>query len=257
LRWAKGHTQKLTSDIDKWLADYGNNPIGIAKTYDPQVRCFSFRFAGTLAVSPDWSLIVGDALHNFRSALDYLAWQLVDVGTEPKPVSSKLRIYFPIIVRWKETQTPRQAFDALSSRYLPGVDPTFVGIIERYQPYKWIGAQPETHPFSLLSRLSNHDKHQQLQITSVLHHPFGFQTIEVTNCEITEMLFNRTTQFERNAEIMKVHVALAGTGEPEVKMGIGITPVVVIRDEFLAVSDVVGRISAMTETLLTEFSTLI
>lgn len=51
---------------------------------------------GIEAPVEEWSLLVGDALHNYRSALDALTWELAHLdGHEPTEAMAR-RIYFPI-----------------------------------------------------------------------------------------------------------------------------------------------------------------
>jgi hypothetical protein len=44
---------------------------------DPATGRYNVRVSGVPAIDPSWLTIVGDCLHNLRSALDHLAWQLV------------------------------------------------------------------------------------------------------------------------------------------------------------------------------------
>lgn len=44
----------------------------------------------------EWSLLFADAVHNYRTALDALAWELVHLdGAEPTPANAR-KVYFPI-----------------------------------------------------------------------------------------------------------------------------------------------------------------
>ncbi len=99
-------------------------------------------------------VILGDTLHNFRSCLDHIAWELVrrrGTGRHLTPRAAK-GVYFPM---------PRKAAglgDGWNS-YLPGVpraDP-YLALISRYQPHRrtTIGRDLRT-----LRDLSDSDKHR-------------------------------------------------------------------------------------------------
>lgn len=106
-----------------------------------------------------WSSILGDAIHNYRSVLDHLMWQLaranLPAGDEPPNT-----VQFPIVsdqARW-----PEQAFrvKSLSERHRH--------MIESLQPYHrgpWLGAGPPVNPLENLRDLSNIDKHRFVVVT--------------------------------------------------------------------------------------------
>ena len=95
----------------------------------------------------EMALRLGDALHNFRSALDSLAWSLCHLdGVSPKRPRS---IYFPCVT--EEDKWPEASRD-LSS--MPG---DFLERIRLVQPF---AAGAEGSPLRLLVELSNQDKHR-------------------------------------------------------------------------------------------------
>jgi hypothetical protein len=103
------------------------------------------------------ALLVGDALSNYRAALDHLAWQLVTKdGTPPKPN----QVYFPIGL-------DRLAFAADLRRKMPGVAPVTGSIVERYQPFQH-GERARSHPLWILSEWVGVDKHRAVPL-SVLY----------------------------------------------------------------------------------------
>lgn len=102
-----------------------------------------------------WGVLIGEALHNIRSALDHLAWQLVITGSDPSPRRPS-DVQFPIY----DTSTK---FDRNVDRRLPGVIDDYRTLIKGLQPYER-GKLPEFQrygaPLGRLARLSNRDKHQ-------------------------------------------------------------------------------------------------
>jgi hypothetical protein len=73
--------------------------------------------------------VVGDCLHNLRSALDNLAYELAVAPTgEPLPSNIEGKSAFPIFKTKAE-------FDNKSKRMIRGIHPDARTIIERLQPY--------------------------------------------------------------------------------------------------------------------------
>jgi hypothetical protein len=73
----------------------------------------------------EWSAIVGDAVHNLRSALDLLAWQLVEVnGVQPSRDTS-----FPI------SQSTAGLYEQTLQRALRGAPPKAVRLIRCLRPF--------------------------------------------------------------------------------------------------------------------------
>jgi hypothetical protein len=61
---------------------------------DPQTGWYALRVFGVPAIDPMWRTIIGDCLHNLRSALDHLAWRLVHLAGK-KPTDGDMTT-FPI-----------------------------------------------------------------------------------------------------------------------------------------------------------------
>jgi hypothetical protein len=98
-----------------------------------------------------WGVILGDCVHNLRSALDHLICQLtmlnggtvVDCAQTQYPIASK-----------SEAQ-----FERMADRRIPGLTPKQRAIVKMTQPYQ-AGNGVESHPLHVLAELSNADKHR-------------------------------------------------------------------------------------------------
>lgn len=103
-------------------------------------------------------LCLGDVVHNFRSALDHLTYQLALWHTGGH-VSRPKRVQFPIADNPSHFASARG--DALRE-----VHPDHQAIIERFQPYHPIAEGPpigpEVHTFAVLRDLDNADKYRRL-----------------------------------------------------------------------------------------------
>src|SRR6478735_5506296 len=77
LRRAEHHLQVAEG---KFAAFRERHPIRITVDRDLYQSAYVFRAWDVREPDPDWALIIGDAAHNARSALDHLAYQLLIVG---------------------------------------------------------------------------------------------------------------------------------------------------------------------------------
>jgi hypothetical protein len=106
--------------------------------------------------TPDvrWGVILGDVIHNLRSALDHAVWELVQRNVRAgfrKTLSEaqESAIQYPIC------DTRKQFSDA---RVMPFLTTRQIAFSRKYQPY--LGKWPEATPLSQLAWLSNTDKHR-------------------------------------------------------------------------------------------------
>src|ERR1051325_6580519 len=69
-------------------------PYDIERQVDLDAKMIRYVVRIRKSVPPMWSAIVGEVIHDFRSALDYLVWQLVIHETGAPPTSNKTQ--YPI-----------------------------------------------------------------------------------------------------------------------------------------------------------------
>ena len=123
---------------------------------DPETGRYPFRVFGVPSFDSKWRTIIGDCLHNLRSALDHLAYQLVKLdGKDPNK-----HTYFPI----RDTPLNEKGI-AKATQLRPAVArPDILAAVEAVQPYKMF---PEPggflySPLWILHRLDIIDKHRLL-----------------------------------------------------------------------------------------------
>ncbi len=107
---------------------------------------------------PSWGTIVGEALHDIRSALDHLAWQLGRLVNDPPPNRTAFPIFDSCAKYMAETEQGRPKRGS-GLEQVSGLAPQDQAAIERLQPYN----RPKTlvpDPLLELYRLSNFDKHR-------------------------------------------------------------------------------------------------
>lgn len=169
--WAKIERAKLHRDLlERQIAEHfrveSNQPRCVGK-YDSYCDCHVFRVTFVPDSLPglleDASAALGDIAHNFRSALNHLAYQLALVQAKerghPLTLSERGSVQFPIYtrsVRWRNWQkTNGGLFRA----------PDFAAM-KRFQPYRGRAGRPDNwhgpyrHQLTLLAQLSNRDKHR-------------------------------------------------------------------------------------------------
>lgn len=108
-----------------------------------------YRFAVKRNPPQEWSVILGDCLHNFRAALDHLAWQIVSIhGTTTRHTE------FPIYAR-------RAAYRSGVKTKVGNVGRKGIkAALEELQPYKR-SKVPQMNALWLLQKLDVIDKHRE------------------------------------------------------------------------------------------------
>ena len=103
-----------------------------------------------------WGILIGDVVHNLRSALDHLAWQLVLVnGCEPTR-----RTQFPIYC-------DEARFSGRGQAQIAGMADEDKATIEELQPFRQRSERERPHELMVLQYLSNVDKHRVVHTTLV------------------------------------------------------------------------------------------
>ncbi len=104
------------------------------------------------------SLIAGDCIHNLRSVIDNVVWQLGSLTGCPKRELDNLS--FPICLSGAEFIQKKK-----SLKCLPQVA---IDLIESLQPYQRKD-DPKLHPLYILNRLWNDDKHRSPVLMLTIH----------------------------------------------------------------------------------------
>jgi hypothetical protein len=151
LDWANTHLQTLRKKLETF--EKGNPaPFGFRteETSRPDKSVEYVLYAIVRETPPaDLAPVIGDVLHNVRSALDHLVYELA-----PPRVRKKRKTQFPIF-------TDECRFKVISPPYIEGITGDERTLIERVQPYN-ASPVPQNDPLAVLSELSNLDKHRLL-----------------------------------------------------------------------------------------------
>ncbi len=164
LERADEHLKRLEDDVLRWL---GTQPYRFIYEFNPESNEKIVRVEVIDAPPVKFGITIGDIVHNLRSALDNLAYELALAHTgDPLPREIAENSEFPIFSR-PMTLGQRE-------RRIGGIHPEAQAIIEGLQPYNREN-QPSPDPLWLLYNLSNVDKHRLFPLTLV--QPVGVTVI--------------------------------------------------------------------------------
>lgn len=156
LKWARGntHAKALEANYVEWLA---SAPVGVKAVLRDDRQGVNF-VARVQSAAPthEWSLLLGDALHNFRSSFDALAWGLAHVSKKgpSKPQSVK----FPICV-------DEGKWDEAVKAWIGELDPEFQHRLKVMQPFTF-EAPGSLFLLKMLHDLDIQDKHKDILTVS-------------------------------------------------------------------------------------------
>ena len=164
-KWARGMAlaENLIEKVEEY-EDADTPPYRLSGTWMPERKQYVFtgeiiREMGHAAM---WGVILGEIVHNWRSSLDHLLWQLVLLDTGKDGTTEH---QFPIASSggqyWSKTKDGEKLRDSLRERRLKGLTATHKTEIDRLQPYR-TNEPGKLESLEALREMSNHDKHRLL-----------------------------------------------------------------------------------------------
>ncbi len=152
LRWARKHLEALQTDMSRFMAA---TPYELTVRFDQKRQHYIAALRAPKPFPRDWSLRIGDILHNTRGALDSLAHALAEknLGRLPSDAEAE-QIQFVIV-------DESAAWAAESARWLGHLSPDATAKIEALQPYHRMTVR-YGHPLSVLRDLMQIDKHRHI-----------------------------------------------------------------------------------------------
>ncbi len=146
-----------------------------------------------------WVPLVGDIVHNARSALDHAVW------ASASPALRGRHTQFPIYDRKRD-------WDERAARALAGVSDRQRDLVREFQPFLASDGRPELVPLAILRDLSNRDKHQALHAIALISND---EMVGTTNADITFEHLARVYPILDGGEAMRI---LARPENPRVAM---------------------------------------
>jgi hypothetical protein len=149
---AYDHLKSLNGFVDDALAAQRNGVLG-----QIEVGTGDMVYRAEMRWQPpkEWGLILGDCVHNLRSALDHMGWDLVILNGERPDSGTEFPIY-----RDRATYGLKNE----AARKLRGVSPEAAQVVEEAQPYH--ASNPERSPMWALRELDIVDKHRSILLTA-------------------------------------------------------------------------------------------
>lgn len=157
IRRAKQHVNDLESAIRVFL---DRQPYRIVSEEQPETGKKLYRVRVAEQPPKSWATFIGDAVHNLRSALDHLAWQLVEAGGGMPGDQTA----FPV-------GNDVKSLESELARRVHGAHPEAVDAIRRLQPYK--GGNGDL--LWRLHRLDIYDKHRLLLAIGAAYRHFALK----------------------------------------------------------------------------------
>lgn len=152
LQRANKHIDDFESGLNDFLREYGYR---LVPDTDPGMTQKSMLLQPERSLPDSLICTVGDAIHNFRSALDHLAFAVAKHNGVPTKVRNNAS--FP-------TWGNRDAFNiAVKERKIPSLAPGWIGFLGFVEPYNG-GAGANLH---IVSILDNIDKHRNLIVLAM------------------------------------------------------------------------------------------
>lgn len=146
-------------------------PVPLRWKYEPEERAIIWRIESVVQASEYWGLLVGDAAHNLRCALDHVAWQLALKHLYPVEPSGEWeikKIKFPVVLdinKWD------------SGKYWKFMCPDDAAKLKDFQPFNFVPSAKQDprdyHPFAMLGGfdgVDNVDKHRAIHLTVCAMH---------------------------------------------------------------------------------------
>jgi hypothetical protein len=193
---------RLDEAVDGWLEGIAAL-IGEANS---QRTKYVFRVEDVLPYpAEEWGIILGDAVHCLRSALDQLMWGMCD------PKERGERTQFPICL------TRRQWVTEAPARYW-GAGENFVKLLDKLQPYhRGDMNAARDHPLALLMALSNLDKHRTIPAITLVADQTEATVLATQGIkEWSSLRFHEGKPYEKSAVVADAKIVADDSGlEPQ------------------------------------------
>jgi hypothetical protein len=160
LDWAKKHLRYLKTEMETF---FESKPYSIKVEPHADFGKYDIRAYVSRDIPTALSLIAGDCVHNLRSVLDHLVWELSNHNWRARPNAfpqPSKKTQFPIFENALNNKEIRSRF--LSK--IKSLAPSEVTVIESLQPCVVAPNNPQSHPLWLLSELDIRDKHKRINL---------------------------------------------------------------------------------------------
>jgi hypothetical protein len=163
LERAQEHIVAVHAIVDQWLR---SEALTIEEVPDMSTGRTERRVRLGAAPPDRLALVIGDAVHNLRAALDHAVYDAAcqHAGGALTPQVEKA-LMFPVI-----GDGTKKEFDREAGKRLVGVPNEVIAVVEQAQPYRWNDAGNPGgycfHPVWQVHELDRIDKHRRLTVTA-------------------------------------------------------------------------------------------
>jgi hypothetical protein len=180
-------------------------------------------------VDPALPLAIGDCIHNLRSALDHLTFQLAVLNG--KAVEAEKKISFPVFLTDKDFQR------FIKEKVAPFIDGKALAAIQKLQPYQ-TGNVPEADILWVLSQLDIIDKHRLLVVVDRHLRPTGF-TVTTPTGEVFDQVLPETAwkPMEDRAEFLRFDLSRAIKAPGKMQVALQMAAMVSLKDTGLSICE--------------------
>lgn len=156
---AREHIEALrAAEHDYFGGD--ERPFNVDRHFDPSTNLYYFIGRVTQAPPLRLGVILGDIVHDLRSALDHLVWQLVlAAGNDPEREPWPMFVVCSQRAAWDKARDTRKGL-------LRAISAEAAARIRRVQPFVTHPSNPALAPLHRLHNLWNHDKHRLVTPTA-------------------------------------------------------------------------------------------
>jgi hypothetical protein len=194
------HIEALNSAIQGFL---GRRPYELWRRFDPQISEY-FVYLRVRDTPPiKWSIIIGEIVHNLRSALDHLAWQLVKAnGNKPDRATG-----FPIFSDNPFADNASEKSLERWEKMTAGMHTDDIAILKELQPYN---RGNRNSSLFILNSLSNHDKHREIHFTQNVVTNMKVEFTNQRDCELEPLVDPYRGTFENGTVVLHYRVIPTG-----------------------------------------------
>jgi hypothetical protein len=187
--------------------------------YDPDREELIVSLPKQLPIDPRITLIIGDCIHNVRSALDHLVFQLAILNrAEPEAASS---VSFPVYL------TSGQFRNATKGKIEPFIDASAFTEIKKLQPYETGDGVNDI--LWVLSQLDIFDKHRLFIVAKHKMRPTAFSITSPSGNFATELSpEGKWKTAEDGAEIIRFRFSGLGQNPAKMQVKVGVAETIQI-----------------------------
>jgi len=203
---ANQHANALDATIQRWL---GDRPYRLSLDADGETGEQVCRIHVVRTPPLEWSVVIGEAIHGLRTALDHAVYALSGLHGEP-PSGTEFPI-FKDEPMFRNTNRPGGLWK------IRGLGDATREVVESVQPFHHGGGEPERHLLWVLHQLSNADKHRSLNLTSAFLGQSEITLEADGGVTLKRTQIGASGPVKDGAELARWSVAVSDEGKVELK----------------------------------------